>query len=295
MDYREQVFMAVAENLNFTKAAESLFISQPAVTKHIHELESKSGIALFTRKGNRISLTQAGEIMYNRLRTIDNMYNELNYELSTLKGESEGTLRLGASSTIAQYVVPTLLAAFRKRYPKITLHMVSGNSQQMENMLAENNIDIALVENSSGAPNLRYTPFMQDNVVAVAGSGSLYARKKSLTVNDLEAAPLIVREQGSGTLQTLMQALLNAGLHPEQLNIVATLGATEAIKNFLTVYDGIAFISERAIGKELQFGLLTALTVKNFTITRSFRMAERQGPTLHTQETFSSFMLHYNF
>ena len=113
--------MAVAERLNITRAAESLYISQPAVTKHIHELEQKMGIALLVRKGNKIFLTQAGEILYNRLGTIENLYNELDFELSSLKGESEGSLRLGASSTIAQYVIPELLAKFHKRYPKVTL------------------------------------------------------------------------------------------------------------------------------------------------------------------------------
>jgi DNA-binding transcriptional LysR family regulator len=295
MDYRDLVFMTVAENLSFSKASETLFISQPAVTKHIKEIENRTGLPLFERKGNSISLTQTGELMYDRLRKIRNLYNDLDFEIGSLKGEQEGQLHVGASSTIAQYVLPATLAAFKKRYPKIVLTMVSGNSQQMEKMLLDNEIDIGLVENSSGAPNLRYTAFMQDNIVPVAGSGSIYARKKSLTVTDLQSAPLVLREHGSGTLQTIFQSFAQAGINPENLNIAATLGATEAIKNFLTLFDGIAFISERAIGKELQFGLLTVLSVKNFSSTRYFRLAERQGPSLQARQSFSSFILNYNF
>jgi DNA-binding transcriptional LysR family regulator len=295
MDYRDQVFMAVAENLSFSKAAKLLYISQPAVTKHIQEMENKAEIALFTRKGNLVSLTAAGELMYNHLRKIYNSYNELNYEISMLKGECEGNLRIGASSTIAQYLLPKLLAAFRKRYPKIGISMVSGNSLQMEKMLTANNIDLALVENSSGAQDLRYTPFSEDHILPVTGTNSLYAKKGSLTVPDLSVIPLVLREQGSGTLQIILKEFSSAGIDTEHLNVIIRLGATEAIKNFLTEYDGVAFISERALEKELQLKLLKPLAIKHFSITRYFRVAQRQEPQLHPQQLLSQFLSSYNF
>jgi DNA-binding transcriptional LysR family regulator len=294
MDYREQVFMTVAENLNFTKAAESLFISQPAVTKHIHELESKSGIALFTRKGNRIFLTQAGEIMYNRLRTIENMYNELNYEISTLKGEYEGSLRLGASSTIAQYVIPTVLASFHKRHPNVSITMIAGNSKQVESMLIDNEIDVALVENSSGMQELRYTAFLKDNILAVTNSNGIYAKKGTLNLSELESAPLILREQGSGTLETALLALTEAGVAVDRLNTNLHLGATEAIKNFLYCFDGIAFISEHAITKEFENHSLKNVIIQGLSISRHFRIAERQGPRPKLQSLFIDFALNNN-
>jgi len=290
MDYREKVFMAVAERLNITRAAESLYISQPAVTKHIHELEQKMGIALLVRKGNKIFLTQAGEILYNRLGTIENLYNELDFELSSLKGESEGSLRLGASSTIAQYVIPELLAKFHKRYPKVTLSMVAGNSKQVESLLINNEIDVALVENSSGIQELRYTAFAKDEIVAVTGSKSIYAQKDSISAAELMSAPIILREQGSGTLETLMQTFTQNNIDGSLLHAAAYLGATEAIKQFLDYYDSIAFVSRYAIRKEVKVRSLKVLQIPGLSIFRQFRIAERMGPQLTAQSLFIDFL-----
>jgi DNA-binding transcriptional LysR family regulator len=149
MDYRDKVFIAVAENLSFSKASASLFISQPAVTKHIRELENQLGIALFERKGNRVYLTRAGEITYEHLKRIAQQYSELDFELGALKDEHRGILRIGASSTVSQYLLPPVLAAFRKKYPMIELNVFNGNSFEMEQKLKHNDIDVALVENNS--------------------------------------------------------------------------------------------------------------------------------------------------
>lgn len=287
--------MAAASQLNFTKAAESLSISQPAVTKHIRELESQAGLALFTRKGNKIYLTNAGELLFNRLKSIEQLYNDLNFEMSSLKGENEGSLRLGASSTIAQYVIPEILAKFHRRYPKVALTMATGNSQQIENQLTSNEIDVALVENSSGIQDLRYSAFAQDELLPVTGKQSAYAKKGSISLQELVSTPIILREPGSGTLETLLHALHKSGIDTTLLNVRAHLGATEAIKNFLYCYDCIAFISEHAIRQEIRSQMLKPLVVPGFSVCRQFRVAERQGPQLKPQSLFINFLFANNF
>ena len=197
MDFRDKVFIAVAESLSFSKAAEKLYVSQPAISRHIKEMETTLGIQLFERKGNRVYLTLAGEVSYNHLKRIVQLYGELDFALGTLKDEHKGLLRIGASSTIAQYVIPSLLATFHKRYPNIELDLFNGNSFDMEQKLLRNDIDLALVENNSSNNNLRYINFAEDNIVAIVGVNSPLSHQNTLDLQDLLQIPIVMREYGS--------------------------------------------------------------------------------------------------
>lgn len=294
MDYRDEVFMAVAEKLSFSKAAEELFISQPAVTKHIKELETKLNAALFDRKGNKIYLTQAGKVAYQHLRKIREQYGEMEFELGRLTDAHRGLLQIGASSTISQYVIPGVLAAFHQRYPQIKLDLFNGNSFDMERKLLNNEIDLALVENDSSQANIRYADFMDDEIVAVAAANQLIAKQKSLTIGDLQEIPIVLREKGSGTLEVIRHALSRQQVDLERLNIFIHLGSTEAIKNFLLNFDGLALVSEKSIEKELQLKQLVRMKVKDLEIRRKFRLAVRQGPEKSIPELFRNFLFSYN-
>lgn len=295
MDYRDEVFIAVAENLNFSKAAEELFISQPAVTKHIKELESKLNIALFERKGNKVYLSKAGKLVYKSLKQIKQQYRELEYDLGRLHNSFNGSLRIGASSTISQYLIPSAIAAFHSRYPDIKFDLLNGNSFDMEQKLLNNEIDLALVENTSSNSNIRYTDFLDDEIVLVTGSQSVYAKRKTISMIDLQKIPMVLREKGSGTLQVILKTLAKQNIHLEKLNILIHLGSTEAIKNFLCDFDGVALVSEKSIEKEVELKRIVKLRVKEVSIQRKFRLAWRQGPELKIPGLFKDFLLHYNF
>jgi len=295
MDYRDNVFLAVAENLSFSKAAEELFISQPAVTNHIKELESKLNVTLFERKGNKIYLTEAGKIAYNHLKPIRQLYRELEFDLERLNDTFKGTLRIGASSTISQYLIPRVVAAFYKRYPKIELYLLNGNSFEMEQKLLENEIDLALVENEASQTNIKYLPFLDDEIVAVTGSNSVYAKRKLISAADFQELPIVLREKGSGTLQVIQNALAKQNIILDKLNIVIHLGSTEAIKNFLPDFDGIALVSEKAIEKELRLKEIVKISIKNISLTRKFRVALRHGNQTSTAKLFIDFLSQYNF
>ena len=294
MDYRDQVFLTVAEKLSFSKAAEELFISQPAVTKHIKELESKLGVALFDRKGNKVYLSPGGELAYRHLKTIRHNYREMEFEISKLSGDDKGSLIIGASSTISQYTLPALLASFHLRFPKIRLGMISGNSSEMELKLINDDIDLALVENNSSQSNINYQNFMDDEIIPVTGKNSIFATKKRLSLNDLKSIPVILREPGSGTLEVIQKHLIAQNIEPDKLNIIIHLGSTESIKNYLSQSDAIGFLSEKAIEKEIQFKLLFPLRIHGIHIVRNFRIATRQGPELHTSELFRQFLMNQN-
>ncbi|MBZ0242142.1 MAG: LysR family transcriptional regulator, partial [Bacteroidales bacterium] len=227
MDYRDTVFLSVAENLSFSKAAEELFISQPAVTNHIKELEIKLKVALFERKGNKIYLTKAGALVYNHLKKIRQSYSALEFDLQRLNDAYKGVLRIGASSTISQYLIPEVIASFHKRYPEIELYLLNGNSFEMEQKLLENEIELALVENQASHSNIKYIDFLDDEIVAVTGSDSVYAKRKLLSIADMQELPIVLREKGSGTLQVINKVLSKHHIVLEKLNTIIHLGSTE--------------------------------------------------------------------
>lgn len=295
MDYRDKVFLIVAENLSFSKAAAELFISQPAVTNHIKKLENKLESTLFERKGNKIYLTKAGTLTYNHLKSIRLLYRELEFNLTQLNDSLKGRLKIGASSTIAQYVIPKVIASFYKRYPKIEVYLINGNSSEIEKKLLENEIDIALVENESSQSNIKYINFLDDEIVAVTSKNSVYSKLKTLSISDFQELPIVLREKGSGTLQVIQQTLLKQNISVNDLNVVLHLGSTEAIKNFLSDFDGIALISDKSILKEYKQKEIVKIRIKNTTINRKFRIALHQGQPLSSSKIFIDFLLHYNY
>mgnify|MGYP000891188181 CR=1 FL=1 len=294
MDYRDIVFLSVAENLNFTKAADNLNISQPAVTRHIKELEEKYKTNLFERKSNKIYLTKAGEKVYNALKEIAQQYRNLDFEIGQLHKSVKGKFKIGASSTIAQYVIPKVIASFHKRYPEIQIYLMNGNSIEMEKLLLDNMVDIALVENYSSQSGIRYQAFLDDELIVVTGKNSVYAKRETIVKEDLLQIPIVLREQGSGTLEVIKQALSKQNISFEKLNTLIHLGSTESIKNFLQDFDGLAIISEKAVQNELFLKTLVRLKVSGFTIPRKFRIAYKHGHKSQQVELFEQFLLNYS-
>lgn len=291
MDYRDSVFLSIAEHLSFSKAAEALHISQPAVSRHIKELEQRYDASLFERKGNRIYLTGAGEKVYHAFKEIARHYRNLDFEMGELHNAQAGEIRVGASSTIAQYVIPRVMASFHKRYPHIRLLLMNGNSFEMEQLLLDNRIDLALVENLSSQTGIRYRDFLHDELIVVTGKSSLYAERATIEKEDLLQIPLVLREEGSGTLEVIRQLLTHHQVRFEDLNTLIHLGSTESIKNFLLDFNGLAIISEKAVRNELYLKTLVKLQVTGITFPRTFRIAHKTGHKSRQTELFEQFLL----
>lgn len=276
-DFRLKVFQCVAKNLSFTKASQELFISQPAITKHIHELESNYGAQLFERKGNRITLTDAGRLLLNHCEQILDEYKKLDYEMNLLHNDFVGELRLGASTTIAQYVLPPILAQYIKRYPKVKLSLLNGNSRDIEEALQEHRIDLGLVEGTNRLPNLKYSKFLDDELVAVIPSNSRLTDKEEITPQELKNIPLVLREYGSGTLDVIEQALSRHQIRLGDLHILMYLGSTESIKLFLQNADCMGIVSIRSIQNELKEGKLQVIEIEGMRMMRDFDFVQLQG------------------
>lgn len=294
MDYRDKVFLTVAENLSFSKAAKSLHISQPAVTRHIKEIEERYHTNLFDRKGNRIYLTKAGEKVYNTLKKIAQQYRNLDFEIGQMQDCICGEFKIGASSTISQYVIPKVIASFHKKYPNLQILLINGNSFEMEKLLHENQIDMALVENYSSQSDIRYKDFLDDELIVITGKNSVYAKCKSIKKDALLQIPIVLREKGSGTLEVIEKALSNQNIDFEKLNTFIHLGSTESIKNFLLDFNGLAIVSEKTVQTELYLKTLIKLRVEDFIILRKFRIAYKLGHKSRQVELFENYLLNYN-
>ncbi len=276
-DFRLKVFQSVARNLSFTKASQELFVSQPAITKHIQELETCYETRLFERQGSKISLTEAGKLLLKHSEKILDDYKHLEYEMHLLNDEYVGELRLGASTTIAQYVLPPLLANFISTYPKVNLSLLSGNSREIEAALQEHRIEIGLVEGITRFPNLKYTTFIDDELVAVVKTKGGLSLPEEILPEDLLDIPLVLRERGSGTLDVFERALSRHGLKLSSLKVLMYLGSTESIKLFLEHTDCMGVVSIRSIERELAAGELRIVEIKEMPMMREFDFVRLQG------------------
>lgn len=288
-DFRLKMFKTVADRLSFTRAARELFVSQPAVTKQIGELEKQLGTALFLRQGNSISLTPQGEHLLEYANRILALYGELGDEFADRTAPAEGEIRLGASTTIAQYVLPGLLARFRKRYPGISLQVENGNTQQIERAVHEARIDFGMIEGMASVATLHYEPFMLDELVLVTAAANTAFRKEEVTAAELPGLPLVIRENGSGTLDVIEKALAAHGLSLKKLAIDMQLGSTESIKRYLLSSGSFSFLSVQSVLDELTRGQLRVVEVTDMTVERHFHFVSLHGRTGRLSELFKQF------
>lgn len=294
-DFRLKVFYTVSKKLSFTKASQELFITQPAVTKHIQELEEHLGIALFTRHGNNISLTSAGHVLLKYAENIFSTYAALENELTQLSNSAKGNIRIGASTTLAQYVLPKILALFKKTHPAIHFTFISGNSEFIEQQVMDQKVDIALVEGDSHHPQITYEPFVKDEIVLVTRTMGKLAMKGEIRPAQLCSIPLVLREPGSGTLDVIHKALKKSDIRSKDLTVEIQLGSTESIKQYLLHSESAAFLSIHAIVKELHQKELSIIKIKGMEIYRTFQFILLHGQASKLPALFKKFCInHYN-
>lgn len=275
-DFRLKVFIAAARTLSFTRTAEQLYISQPAVSKHIGELESRYKVQLFARRGSRLELTDAGRTMLEAAERLLDEYRRLEYEMSLCANQAEGELRLGASTTIAQYLLPPILARFTARFPGVRVSMLSGNSVEVGESLAEHAIDLGLIESVSRRQGLHYTLFRPDELVLVARPGGRYALTETVTPDELCRIPLVLRENGSGTLEVISAGLAAKGIRLSQLDVVLRLGSTEGIKAFVRNSDAMAIVSVISVVDCLRSGALRIVDIEGLSFVRDFNFVHAE-------------------
>lgn len=290
MDFRLTVFLSVAQNLSFTKAANELHISQPAVSRHIQELETEYSTQLFERSGNKVALTAAGEVFMKHAKGIIEAFKVLHLEMDLLRGDFSGKLRVGASTTIAQYMLPQMIARFMALFPEMRFSLETGNTQQIEQSLEDQTIDLGIIEGSHRKHTLKYTHLKNDELVLVTNVKN--TMKEEVSIEELATLPLVLREPGSGTLEVIERKLAQHGKRLSQMNIMLNLGSTEGIKLFLQHnLSAFAIVSIHAVSKELINNQLKIIEVTGLSFDREFAFVTTHGVRNEIIDRFQEFVI----
>jgi DNA-binding transcriptional LysR family regulator len=268
-DRRLQVFHAVAKHLSFTKAAETLFMTQPAVTFQIKQLEEHLNTRLFDRAQGRIALTAAGQVAFDYAERILALSAELDTRMKEMSGHAAGPLLIGASMTIGEYVLPQLIGEFKARFPDVLPTLYVGNSEAVQERVAERSLDLGFIESGSPLASLQSEVLCTDELQVVCAPGHALAKEPFALPAALPQHPYIGREAGSGTRAVIDRYLQEAGVPPDSMSRVVELGSPEAIKGLVATGMGFAIMSRVIAAKELQLGQLVQVPLKP-PLIRSF-------------------------
>jgi DNA-binding transcriptional LysR family regulator len=263
------LFRAVAEAGGFSRAAERIHISQPAISMQVGELEAQLGLTLFHRLGRGVKLTAAGQLLLGYAQRLGALAVEAERAMAEVRGLCRGRLAIGASTTIGVYLLPNLLGEYRRRYPDIDLQFDIANTEDIERRLADGTLDAGLTEGlPPNCDEIETVVFLRDQLVPIARPDHprLSADSKALSLRQLCAEPMIVREAGSGTREVIERALAKRGEKLQRTTMV--LGNTEAIKRAVAAGLGVAIVSHLTIQTELVSGQLAILPLRGFELTR---------------------------
>jgi DNA-binding transcriptional LysR family regulator len=279
INFGHTVFFEVATHLSFSKAAEVLYISQPAITKHIQTLEKEYKVSLFERKGNSVSLTAEGKILLEYVVQGRELERQLEFDITGQKNLhiAKGSLTLGTSTTISLYVIPPVFSSFHQQYPNIDLTLVNRNSENILKALLDHEIDLAITQGKNNITTVKYQYFLTDEVIPVCSARSELAKKKVIQPEELKKIPIALRERGSGTLSAVTEALQKCKLSIADIKQRIVLGGTEALKNFLLDDTCLGFLPLRSVARQLKNGELVRLNIPGISIQRPFYFVQRRG------------------
>jgi LysR family transcriptional regulator, transcriptional activator of the cysJI operon len=267
MDYILSVFITVAEKRNFSRAAEELHMTQPAVSQQIQLLEKYMGAKLLVRTNKYVELTNAGEIVYLHAKEITGLYKRMSTLVDDLMNEPKGLLKIGASYTFGEYVLPHILAKLKYHYPNILPSVQIGNTRDIAQAVLSHQIDVGIVEGELTHHNLYIKPVSTDEMYIVTGSNHDLLPCVEVTVKQLEQENWIVREEGSGTREATEKLFQDLQIRPSKL---MEFGSTQLIKGAVEAGLGITYLSELTVKKEQLLGTIRLLNVQGTPIKRNF-------------------------
>lgn len=258
-DRRLQVFHAVAKHLSFTKAAEALFMTQPAVTFQIRQLEEQFNTRLFDRANGRIALTPGGIIALDYAERILGLSSELDIRLKELSGHVAGPLLIGASMTIAESLLPPVIGEFKARFPDVVPRLFVANSEAVQNRILERSLDLGFIEGDSHLPSLETDVCCRDEMQVICAPSYVLAREKNIVPKKLIDHAYISREPGSGTREVIDHYLSKAGLDPTSLRVVMEANSPEALKGLVSTGLGFSIMSRATVVREVKLGELVRI------------------------------------
>lgn len=265
-----KIFCNVVEHKSFSKAGESVYISQPTVSSHIRDLESHYGCRLVDRLSRVAVPTKAGELLYSYAKKLLSLNDEMESALSSFQGNIKGSLVIGGSTIPGEYILPGIAGSFTKTYPEIKLSLIVGDTEKIINDTISGIIELGVVGAAKKDKRIQQEILIDDQMRLIVPSDHKWGKKKSVTIKMLMEEPFIIRERGSGTLKSIEQNLNKAGYGIDDLNIAAQMGSTEAVRQGIKSQAGISILSTIAVKEELKAGSLKALAIEGLGLNRSF-------------------------
>lgn len=276
MDYQLKVFIQVVEKQSFTKAAETLFVTQSAISLQIKSLEEKYGVQLIDRKRNPIRPTKGGEVLYNYAKRISHEYEKIQEKIDEVYYGVQGKLAIGSSYTFGEFFLPHILVNFIEKYPKIEPNIAIRNSKRIADLLLNHRIDIGILERQDLFANLHIEPVMKDELVVILPANHRFANQESIDLKELAQERWLLREPGSGTREMTNFMFSKVGIEPENY---LEFGSSQIIKEAVQRGLGISIMSRLSIVNKVNVGVLKCLKIHENVVTRNIYIATRKDQT----------------
>ena len=261
-----KTFVTLAEVKNFTKTAELLLMSQPSVSLHIKNLEKEFQTQLFLRSPKFLKITPTGEILYDRAKQIITIYEQTKQDILEQHNIIKGELKIGASFTIGEYILPSLLIDLQKDYPDLELQVNIGNTEEIVQSVRLFQVDIGLIEGQTNEKELSVHPFLQDELFIISSNDHKLANKNDVTISDLQNQSWITRELGSGTGEYLNHVIRSNGLKVKSL---LTISSNQGIKETVINGMGLSLLSRSVIARDVQHRNLSIIKLKDHSFNRT--------------------------
>lgn len=288
LDVRLTTFITIANIKSFTKAAEILNLTQPAVSQHIKYLEEYYKANLIRKNGKNIDLTEEGQILYKYARELEMIHRDLENELRN-KNSIRKIYNVGATMTIGGYVLPYILAEYKKSYKNIDLLLQVNNTEEIIDKLLKRKLDLALVEGNFDRNKFNYIKFKDDEMVLAVSPKHPFAKKNEVTIEEVLEGEIILREKGSGTREVFEDKLRNLGCDMSKFTPYMEIGSISAIKSLVEENLGYSIISMETIKREVRLGSIKVLPVKGVELHREFNFIYLKDSSLDTLESFIRF------
>ncbi|MDI6889918.1 MAG: selenium metabolism-associated LysR family transcriptional regulator [Thermodesulfovibrionales bacterium] len=273
-----KVFASVFKNKSFTKAAEEIHLSQPTISDHIKALEEELDCKLFDRLGRTVIPTKEAEALYSLAEEIIEKATNVKDIIGQLKKELKGELTIGASTIPGTYLMPSLMAAFQKKYPSVSFQIFISDSKEIAEKVLKHELLLGVIGMKLSNEQIHHIPFIEDELIAVASPHSI--KTSIMTLRDFIKFPMVLREEGSGTRRELERILENRGITLEDVKIAGIFGSTDAVKQAVKAGLGTSILSEYAVIDELKHNILKEIKLSDIQMGRKFYFITHKKRTL---------------
>jgi DNA-binding transcriptional LysR family regulator len=287
-----EIFCTLIKLRSFSKTAEALYLTQPTVSGHIKNLEQELGVKLLDRLGKQVMSTEAGDVLFRHGQELLALRDRAREEIASLSGQVSGLLKIGGSTIPGAYILPSLIGAFKEQHPSAAIQLIIDDTEKIAQAVLNGDLHVGVVGAPMVAPQLESHPYLRDELVIAVPSMHAWAKKRTITLDALCRAPFILRESGSGTRRIMEDRLGKAGISIADLNTIAVMGSSDAVRQSIKGGLGISILSIRAIRDDIVAKRLAAVRLKGVPIERSFSIILRKGKSRSALcQTFLNFLL----